>query len=176
MIVSIIVAKAKNNVIGKDNQIPWYLPADLKYFKKTTLHHHIIMGRKTFESIGRPLPNRTNIVVTRSIFFTATGCLVAHSLEEALQLALENDEEEVFVIGGAQLYSDALPYADRLYLTEVDVQPEGDTYFPDFEEDHWREIYSEQHHADDRNPYPYTFRILERIRSLNAGENVQRGN
>ncbi len=172
MTISIIVAKAANHVIGKDNQIPWYLPADLKYFKKTTLNHHVIMGRKTFESIGKPLPKRTNIVVTRSIFFLASGCIVAHSLEEALQIARDHDEEEVFIIGGAQLYEEALPIADRIYITEVDFCPEGDVFFPKIDTDAWREKSREPHPADEKNPYPYTFKILERIKTNTRPDDV----
>jgi len=121
MIISTIVAVAKNNVIGKDNDIPWYLPADLKYFKKITTGHHIVMGRKCYESIGRPLPKRTNVVVTRNPFFIATGCVITHNVAEAVQLAEANGEEEVFIIGGGQIYEIALPHVDRIYLTEVDL-------------------------------------------------------
>ena len=112
MIVSAIVAVAKNNVIGINNGIPWYLPADLKYFKKTTLNHHIIMGRKSYESIGRPLPKRTNVIVTRDPFFMASNCLVVHSVEEGLQLALDNNETEAFIIGGGEIYRLGMPFVD----------------------------------------------------------------
>ena len=128
MLISTIVATAQNNVIGKDNQIPWYLPADLQYFKKITLNHHIIMGRNCFESIGRPLPKRTNVVVTRNPFFIATGCVVTHSIEEALRLAEKNGEEEVFIIGGGEIYQQSVEFWDRIYWTEVALNTEGDVF------------------------------------------------
>ena len=168
MIISAIVATAKSRVIGKDNGIPWYLPADLKYFKKTTLHHHIIMGRNSYESIGRPLPKRTNIIVTRNAFFIASGCLIVHSIEEALQLAMTNGEEEAFIIGGAQIYAQSLPYWDRLYLTDVDIDVKGDTYFPAIDFELWEEVASEFHAPDDKNEHAYTFRILERKKEKNT--------
>ncbi len=162
MIISTIVAVAKNNVIGKDNDIPWYLPADLKYFKKVTTGHHIVMGRKCYESIGRPLPKRTNVVVTRNPFFMATGCLVTHNVAEAVQLAEANGEEEVFIIGGGQIYEIALPHVDRIYLTEVDLEVEGDIFFPEIDEKNWTLVKETKHQADEKNEYNYTFKILER--------------
>jgi len=162
MIVSAIVATAKNNIIGKDNDIPWYLPADLKYFKKTTLHHHIIMGRNSFESIGRPLPKRTNIVVTRNPFYVATGCIVVHSIEEGLEIAQNNEETEAFIIGGAQIYKQSMDLWDRLYLTEVDLEVEGDTAFPELDPSAWKEVSREAHAADEKNEHDYVFRVLER--------------
>lgn len=163
MIISAIVATAKNNVIGKNNDIPWYLPADLKYFKKTTIHHHIIMGRKCFQSIGKPLPKRTNIVITRNPFFIATNCLVLNSLEEALNTAHDNGEEEVFIIGGGQIYELSQALWDRVYLTEVDLEVEGDVFFPDLQTEDWKLISEAPHEADEKNEYAYTFKILERI-------------
>ena len=162
MIISTIVAVAKNNVIGKDNDIPWYLPADLKYFKKITTGHHIVMGRKCYESIGRPLPKRTNIVVTRNPFFIATGCLVTHNVAEAVQLAEANGEEEVFIIGGGQIYEIALPHVDRIYLTEVDLEVDGDIFFPEIDLQNWNLIEETKHKADEKNEYDYTFKVLER--------------
>jgi len=162
MILSAIVAVAKNNVIGKDNDIPWYLPADLKYFKKITTGHHIIMGRKCYESIGRPLPKRTNVVVTRNPFFIATGCLITHNIAEAVDLAKANEETEVFIIGGGQIYEIAMPYIDRLYLTEVEVTVDGDIFFPEIDTDLWELTSEEKHSADEKNEYDYTFKILER--------------
>ncbi|MEM9824507.1 MAG: dihydrofolate reductase [Bacteroidota bacterium] len=164
MTISAIVATAKNNVIGANNDIPWYLPADLKYFKKVTINHHIIMGRKCFESIGRPLPKRTNIVVTRNPFFVASKCLVAHSVEEALEIARENDEEEVFIIGGGEIYALNMPYIDRLYLTEIDLEVEGTVFFPQLDWDKWTLSNEEAHLADDKNAYNYTFKVFERKR------------
>lgn len=162
MIISTIVAVAKNNVIGKDNDIPWYLPADLKYFKKVTTGHHIVMGRKCYESIGRPLPKRTNVVVTRNPFFIATGCLVTHNVAEAVELAEANGEEEVFIIGGGQIYEIALPHVDRIYLTEVDLEVEGDIFFPEIDLKNWTLIEETKNEADEKNEYDYTFKILER--------------
>ena len=162
MIISAIVATAKNNVIGKDNNIPWYLPADLKYFKKTTLGHHIIMGRKSFVSIGRPLPKRTNIIITRDPFYIASGCIVTHSIEEALQIANENGEEEAFIIGGGQIYEQAFSLLDKIYLTEVDLDVKGEIYFPKINETEWKEIKRETHAPDEKNEHAYVFRVLER--------------
>jgi dihydrofolate reductase len=163
MLVSAIVAVAKNNVIGKDNQIPWYLPADLAYFKRTTMGHHILMGRNSFRSIGRPLPKRTNVVLTRDLFFSAEGVLVAHSIEEALGIAFDNGETEAFIIGGGAIYRDSMDLWDRLYLTEVDIQPEGDVFFPELEPDTWKESWREEHLSDAKNEYGYVFRILDRV-------------
>lgn len=162
MIISTIVATAKNNVIGKNNGIPWYLPADLKYFKKTTLNHHIIMGRNSYLSIGRPLPKRTNIVITRNPFFIATGCIIAHSMEEALQVAAENGETEAFIIGGGQIYEQSKELWDKIYLTEVGLEIEGDVFFPEINADEWKETWNEKHEKDEKNEHSYTFKILER--------------
>ncbi len=162
MIISAIVATARNNVIGKDNDIPWYLPADLKYFKKTTLGHHIIMGRKSFVSIGRPLPKRTNIIITRDPFFVASGCVVVHSLPEAIRVARDNGEEEVFIIGGGQIYEQAMPLLNKIYLTEVDTMVDGDVFFPSINQEEWEEVGRENHQPDEKNEYAYTFVILEK--------------
>ncbi len=163
MLVSAIAAVARNGVIGRNNGIPWHLPADLAYFKRTTMGHCVIMGRTSFESIGRPLPKRTNIVVTRSPFWAAEGVLVAHSVAEALRLALNTGDTEAFIIGGGELYRQSLHLWDRLYLTEVDVELEGDVFFPSLDFTEWREIRREEQEADDRNPYRCVFRVLERI-------------
>jgi dihydrofolate reductase len=170
MIVSAIVAVAKNGVIGLHNEIPWYLPADLAYFKKRTTGHHILMGRNSFRSIGRPLPNRTNVVITRDPYFTANGVLVAHSVEEALGMAFDNGETEVFIIGGGEIYRQSLELCDRLYLTEVEFEPEGDVFFPDIDPAEWREVWREEHSADAKNEWAYTFRLLERVVEEEAGE------
>ena len=162
MIVSAIVAKAKNDVIGKDNDIPWYLPADLKYFKKTTLNHHIIMGRNCYESIGKPLPKRTNVILTRNPFYLVSNCYVTHSIDEALQTAEDNGEDEAFIIGGAQIYELAMDRCERLYLTEVDLEVEGDIYFPKINMDDWKLISEEAHQADEKNEHDYVFKIFER--------------
>lgn len=163
MTLSAIVAIDKNGVIGKDYDIPWHLPADLKYFKRRTLNHHIIMGRKTFESIGRPLPKRTNIIVTRNPFFVVSNCLVAGSLQEAIDLARNNGEDEAFIIGGGTIYKQAMPLIDRLYLTEVDtVVEDGEVFFPEVDPAIWAESSSELHQPDEKNPHAYTFKVLER--------------
>ena len=164
MIVSAIVAVGRNNVIGKDNEIPWYLPADLKYFKRRTLNHHIIMGRKSFESIGRPLPKRTNIVITRNPFFVASNCLVAPSIEEALSIAFDNGEAEAFIIGGGEIYRQSMPLWDRVYLTRVEVEVEnGEVFFPELPEKAWRLVSSEPHEPDEKNALHYTFEVYERV-------------
>jgi len=162
MLVSAIVAVAKNNVIGSDNQIPWYLPADLAYFKRVTLGHFVLMGRNSFLSIGRPLPKRTNVVITRNPFFTADGVLVAHSVEEALNMAYEHGEQEVFIIGGGEIYRETAPLWDKVYLTEVDTAPGGDVFFPTLNPSEWRETWRESHLPDAKNEFAYTYRILER--------------
>jgi dihydrofolate reductase len=163
MIVSAIAAVAKNGVIGKGNEIPWYLPADLKYFKKTTLNRHIIMGRYSFLSIGRPLPKRVNIVVTRNLFFAASGCVVAHSVEEALDYARQQGEEEAFIIGGGQIYEQSMPLWDRLYLTEVDLEvPDGEVFFPKYDPAQWKLLSEEAHQPDEKNEHAYVFKVLER--------------
>jgi len=162
MTISAIVATAKNNVIGKDNDIPWYLPADLKYFKKTTLNHHIIMGRNCYESIGKPLPKRTNVVLTRNPFFIVSNCYVTHSIEEALELAKNNGEEEAFIIGGAQIYGQSMDLWDKLYLTEVDLEVDGDVILPEINFDEWELISEEAHQADEKNEYDYTFKVFQR--------------
>ena len=163
MIVSAIAAMSQNRVIGIDNDLPWHLPADMKYFMRTTRGHHVAMGRKTFESMGVPLKDRINIVITRDPFYAATGILVAHSLHEALEIAAMHQETEVFVIGGAEIYRLALPVLDRIYLTEIDLFVEkGDAFFPDLKIDEWNLVSQENHKPDVRNKYNYTFKIFER--------------
>jgi dihydrofolate reductase len=160
MKLSLIAAMAENRVIGHENRLPWHLPADLQHFKAITLGKPVLMGRKTWESIGRPLPGRTNIVITRDAGYVAEGCVVAHSLEEAVREA--GEAAEVMVIGGAQLYRQALPLADTLYLTLVHAEFQGDTRFPDWQPKEWRETARIDHAADDRNPHAYSFITLER--------------
>jgi len=163
--IALIWAMARNRVIGRDNALPWHLPADMRHFRELTTGHPVLMGRKTFESLGSPLPGRTNIVVTSNRNFAAKGCLVAHSLGEALAQAIPHtqpDDPLLFVIGGAQLYTQALPYADRLYVTQVEAEIEGDAQFPDFDRTLWREIEKVSHPADDKNHYAYFFQTLER--------------
>ncbi len=167
MKVSAIVAVSENGIIGVNNGIPWYLSGDLKFFKKITMGHHIIMGRKSFESIGKPLPGRTNIIITRDLFYAASGCLVVHSLEEALTLADENGETEAIIIGGGQIYSESMGYVDKIYLTEVKAiittQPGDDVaYFPKIEENDWLEVSRTCHQADEKNDHDWCIKILER--------------
>lgn len=158
--ISLIVAMAKNRVIGNNNQMPWHLPADFAYFKKVTLGHPVIMGRKTFLSIGRPLPARRNIVVSRNPAFRADGIDLAASLDEAVNMC---QNEKPLVIGGASLYAEALSRVDRVYLTEVDATPDGDTFFPELEEKAWREISRERREADEKNVHAMEFVVLDRI-------------
>ena len=155
--LSLIVARASNGVIGKDNQLPWHLPADLKYFKAVTMGKPIVMGRKTFESIGRPLPGRHNIVVTRNPDFTSNGITVVHSVEAAIAAAIE--VAEIMLIGGTELYKLSLPLADRIYLTEIHQDFDGDAHFPVLES-RWREISREDHISDDG--LGYSFCVLEK--------------
>ncbi|MEJ8801695.1 dihydrofolate reductase [Pontibacter sp. H249] len=159
--VSIIVATAENNVIGKDNQLIWHLPADLKHFKQLTMGHPILMGRKTFESIGKPLPGRTSIIITRQEDYEAEGCIVAPSVQEAIQKAKELDEQ-VCIIGGAEIYKQALPLTDCIELTKIHHSFDGDTFFPDLNADDWEVIAEEKHEPDEKNKYNYTFKTLRR--------------
>jgi dihydrofolate reductase len=162
MIISCIVAIAKNNVIGKDNQIPWYLPSDLKYFKKVTTGHHVIMGRKCYESIGKPLPNRTNIIITRDPFFISSNCLIARNIKEALEMALDNGETEAFIIGGGQIYEQTADFWDKFYLTEVDLDAEGDIFFPELDLNEWTLTSKECHQKDEKNEFDYCFNVYDR--------------
>ena len=160
MLLSFVVAMAANRVIGKGNELPWYLPADLRHFKSITLGKMVVMGRRTHESIGRPLPDRTNIVITRNPDYQAPGCTVVHSVDEAMRLAA--DQEELMMIGGAELYRQLLPEVDRIYLTEVHADFEGDARFPLLAEADWNEVEREDCEPDERNPWPYSFVVLER--------------
>lgn len=157
---SLVVAVARNRVIGRANALPWRLPDDLAYFKRVTLGHPVVMGRRTYESIGKPLPGRRNIVVTRQADFEAPGCVVVHSLDEAWQAAA--DADEVCVIGGTTLFEETLPVADVLHLTEVEAEVDGDTYFPPFDRGAWRETEVLRHAADERHAYPFRIVRLER--------------
>ena len=159
MIISLIAALAADRVIGMENAMPWHLPADLAWFKRNTLNKPVIMGRKTFESIGRPLPGRHNIVLS-SRPGSETGVTWATSLDEALAAA--GNVEEVMIMGGGHIYTQFLPRADRLYLTHIDAEVEGDTHFPDYEPDDWESVFSEFHDADAQNSHSYCFEILER--------------
>ncbi len=160
MIISIVAAVGEHGVIGNEDRLPWHLPADLAYFKQLTMGSPIVMGRKTHESIGRPLPGRLNIVVTRDEEYHAAGCATARSFDEALAFA--GDAAEVFIIGGAELFAEALPRADRIYLTRVHAEFEGDVFFPAFDESEWKEVAREDHDADEENASSYSFCRLER--------------
>ena len=157
--VSMIVAMARGRVIGKDNKLPWRLPADLAFFKKTTMGRPVIMGRKTYESIGRPLPGRRNIVVTRDAGFAAEGCEAAHSPEEALRMA---GEGETFVIGGSEIYARFMPLADKLYVTAIDESFDGDATFPEIDLNEWTLTASEPGTVDETNKHPHAFLTYER--------------
>lgn len=160
MIVSIIVAMDLNRVIGKDNTLPWRLPRELQYVKKTTMGHPIILGRKNYESIGRPLPGRRNIILTRDRQFKADGCEIAHSIEDVYKMC--KGEEEIFIFGGEQIYKLFLQDTNRIYLTKIHYEFEGDTFFPDIDESEWKEISVEQGITDEKNPYIYYYHILEK--------------
>jgi dihydrofolate reductase len=164
--VSFVVAQANNRVIGKSNELPWYLPADLKHFKELTSGHMVVMGRKTYESIinrlGKPLPNRQNVVITANRDYSAPGCRLVGSVEEALKLGRK---DEVFVIGGASVYKEALPFAGRIYMTKVKANIEGDTFFPKLKTVDWTPVARELHAPDDKNEYSYEFITYERTGS-----------
>jgi dihydrofolate reductase len=157
---SLVVAMARNRVIGRDNALPWRLPAELAHFKRVTMGHPIIMGRRTYESIGKPLPGRMNIVVSRNRDFAAPGCTVVDSLEKAYSAA--GNAAEVSIIGGTSLFEAALPTADCIHLTEVDAEVEGDTWFPEFDRREWLEHEIDRHPADERHAYPFRILQLER--------------
>ena len=160
MKISLICAASQNGTIGRDNHLPWHLPADLAHFKRLTTGHYILMGRKTYQSIGKPLPNRTNIVITRQTDFQADGCLVAHSLEQAF--ALCPTDVEVFIIGGAEIYRQALPVADKIYLTRIRHDFEGDTFLFELDPLVWYETSREDFASDQKNQYPYSFITLKK--------------
>ncbi len=160
MTISLVVAASTNNVIGRDGGLPWHLPDDLRHFKRLTTGKPVIMGRRTFESIGRPLPNRHNLVMTRDPDYAAEGCDVVTSVDEALDAAA--GAGEVMVIGGGQVYRDFLPHADRIYLTRVQAEVDGDTYFPEIGEAEWLLVSTEHHADDDRHDYAFDLMVFER--------------
>lgn len=163
MHLSAIVATDRRGTIGKDGDIPWYLPADLQFFKRTTMGHPVIMGRKTFASIGRPLPKRTNVVLTRDAFFMATGVVVVHSLEEALAHPAVAEAEQAFIIGGGELYRQSLDLVSTVYLTIVDADIEGgDAFFPKLNPEEWKEVWSEGHRPEGKNELAWRFSRWER--------------
>ncbi|MDQ2913430.1 MAG: dihydrofolate reductase [Chloroflexota bacterium] len=160
--IAFVVARDRRGVIGKDGRLPWRLPDDMKHVRELTVGKPLIMGRRTFDSIGKPLPDRTSIVLTRDPAFRCDGCLVARTPDEALALA--GDAAEVIVFGGAGVFKDFLPRADRIYMTEVDTDATGDTYFPRLDSKEWREVSRTPHPADSRHPFAFSFVTLERVR------------
>ncbi len=159
MIKTIVVAISENNAIGKNNQLLWYLPADLKHFKQITTGHTVVMGRKTFDSVGKPLPNRRNIIITRQKI-SIEGCEVASSINEAFALCA--DEQEVFIVGGAEIYRQSIHLTDRIYLTIVHQKFDADSYFPEFNYNEWVETEREDHEPDEKNKLAYSFITLQR--------------
>ena len=167
MILSIIVAAAQNNVIGKDNSLIWHLPADMKFFKEKTKNHAVITGRKNYESIPekfRPLPDRTNIVITRQLDYNAQGAIVVSSVDEAIEYVETHfANQEVFIIGGAEIYKQTLHLCQKVYLTRIHQSFDGDTFFPELQLNDWKLTEEHLHPADDKNPYPFTFQTWERV-------------
>ncbi len=163
MILSAIVAAAENNAIGKDNDLLWKLPDDMRFFKTTTSGHAVIMGRKTLESFGRPLPNRENICITRSESYSADKVHVVHSIEKAIELARNLEEEECFLLGGGEIYKQGLRFCDKVYLTRVHANFEAEVFFPELDETEWKETAREEHGIDERHAYAFTFLTYERI-------------
>jgi dihydrofolate reductase len=163
MVTSIIVAAAENKAIGKNNQLPWHLPKDLRFFKEVTMGHHIIMGRKTYESIGKALPGRTSVVITHDRNYAAPGITVVHSLKEALEIAEKNGESEAFVIGGAGVINEAIAIADTIYLTEVKTEiPDADVFLEHFDRNNWKEKSRNDHQEDEKHQYAFSFVTLVR--------------
>jgi dihydrofolate reductase len=158
--IALVAAMAANRAIGKDGELPWHLPADLRFFKRLTTGHTVIMGRKTFDTVGRPLPDRWNVIVTRDRNYRQAGASVVHSIEEALRMT--RGDEISFVVGGAEIYRLALPYAHRLYLTVVHATPDGDTFFPEFDEREWELVEDVLHDADEQHAYAFSFRRYDR--------------
>ena len=163
MVISQIAAMSQNRLIGVDNRLPWYMPDDLAYFFRITRGRHIIMGRKNYEANGRALPNRVNIVVTGKKKYVAPGCIVVHSIDEALQYAKDQGEDEAFIVGGGEIYKATLDITDRIYLTIIETKIKGDTYFPELNFNNWKIVSEEFHKADSRNKFNYTFYIYEKL-------------
>lgn len=166
MTVSLIVAASENNVIGRNNDLPWSLPDDLKFFREKTKGAPVIMGRRNFESIisrnGKALPGRTNIVITRKAGWSHEGCVTVRSIEEAIERARAETGEEIFIVGGGEIYRLALPIADRIYLTRVHADIQGDVFFPEITSEEWEEVSRQDHGKDEQHPYPFTFLTYER--------------
>ena len=162
MIISLIVAMDRRRGIGIENRLPWRLPADLKRFRELTMGHHLIVGRKTYTSIGKPLPGRRMVIITRDPNYLVDDCFVAHSVEEALDRARTQGESEAFIGGGAEIYAQSLPYADRIYLTVVEAEVEADVFLPKWNEEEWIEQESIHHPPDEKNALPFTYQLLVR--------------
>jgi dihydrofolate reductase len=162
--LSIIVALSDNNVIGRDNTLPWKLSADLKRLKVLTMGHHIIMGRKTWESLGRALPGRINVVITGDKNYKAEGAVIAHSLNEAL--AISSNDDEIFIFGGGKIFREALPRVEKIYMTRVEATVDGDAFFPEISSNDWSEIERQDYKADEKNQYDYSFVTLQRNKSI----------
>ena len=163
MQISQIVAVAQNGAIGKDNDLIWRLPADLKFFKNTTTGHHMLLGRKNYDSIGRPLPNRVSLIISRNTDYVAEGAEVFSSIEDAIQFAKDEGESELFIVGGAQIYEQTMDLTTRIYYTEVHESFDGDCFYDRPDEKYWKEISREDHQSDEKNPYDYSFVVYERI-------------
>ncbi len=166
MKISMIAAVAKNRVIGKDNDLVWHLPDDMRFFVEKTKGHHVIMGRKNWESLPpkfQPLPNRPNLVLSANANYPLQGAVLLHDMEQALDLAKEAGEDEAFIIGGGQIYTIGLDFADRMYITEVDAAPEGDSFYPEFDRDQWKEVSREHHPEDKRHPHAFDFVVYEKV-------------
>ena len=161
--ITLIAAIGKNSELGKDNDLIWHLPNDLKRFKKVTDGHHVIMGRKTYESLGRPLPNRTNIIITRNTNYTANGCVIVNSLQAAIEAA--KDDKNPFILGGAQIYKQAIEIADVLDLTRVDASLDADAFFPEIDVNIWKEVNREEHSKDENHKYNYSFVTYKKVGS-----------
>lgn len=162
MLISAITAVSQNNVIGLNNSLPWHLSADMKFFKKTTMGHVVVLGRKSYEAFGKAYPGRTNIVITRQKDFHLPDARVVHSVEAALEQARSLEKEEIFILGGAQIFEQSLPLVDRIYLTRIYENFEGDTFFPKIDFDEWELVKEEQHEPDEKNIYKYSFQTWDR--------------
>jgi dihydrofolate reductase len=160
VIVSLLVAMDERRGIGKQGRLPWRLSTDLQRFRQLTMGHHLVVGRKTFESIGKPLAGRRMIIVTRDPDYKVIGCVTVHSIRDAIELARDQGETELFICGGAEVYAQTLDLAERLYLTQVHAECDADTFFPEFDRDDWIEQSAEPHAADEKNDYPFTFLVL----------------
>ena len=162
MKISIIVALSENNVVGINNQLPWHLSADLKRVKSLTMGHHLIMGRKTHESIGKPLPGRTNVIITRNRNYRSEGCTVVSGLKEALEIS--KSDSEVFIFGGGEIFLEALPLVNKIYMTRIHHHMDGDTHFPELNASEWKEISRQDFEADEKNNFNFSFIELEKIK------------